>query len=273
MIRTRGVELSALSVERCCRAAGVMRAQYYRPEPAAPSGELAVRAESILVRFPRYGYRRMATCLGMTVKSTRTLMRRHGLQAAGRRKVRTTHPVLVHGENLLGAAELSAPGQALIADVTCFALEGSRWGYAAVVLDAFTRQVVGWSVSSRNDTDLTLEALEMALAKGPLAQGWLHHSDRGSNYASHAYRGLVESSGGRCSYSAAGRPTQNARMESFFRTFKLEEAGLATYVDLADATSAFASYFTLYNSERLHSALNNVSPDQFLENYLLQHNP
>lgn len=265
MIATWLCEYPGLSAERCCRACGIARSTLYLKAPEPRDAELAEAIEALLLQFPRYGYRRVAAALGLSVKQARSAMRRNGLSRNLRKRKRTsTIPgVWAGGANLLKGVTPRSAGQVLATDVTAFALAGGRWGYLAVVLDTFTRQVVGWSLSSRNDTGLTRDALLMALAAIAVQPGWFHHSDRGSNYVSHGYRDLVHRSDGTPSYSDPARPTQNAKVESFFKTFKLEEAGCDVYNDLEEAREAFAAYFDLYNTKRLHSSLGMKTPDQF----------
>lgn len=258
-------EYPELSAERCCRACGIARSTLYR-KPVVPDDADVVEAiQTLLVQFPRYGYRRVAAALGMSVKQARTLMRRHRLSSnrPRRRRSSTIPGVWKGGANLLKGWAPRRAGEVLAADVTAVPLAGGRWGFLAVVLDSFTRQVVGWSVSARNDTGLTRDCLLMALGTVQVKRGWIHHSDRGSNYVSHDYRDLVIRHGGAPSYSDPARPTQNARVESFFKTFKLEEGGCDAYGDLEEAREAFAGYFKLYNSQRLHSSLGMKTPDQF----------
>jgi putative transposase len=130
-------------------------------------------------------------------------------------------------------------------------------------MDIFTRQVLGWAVSGRNDTALTKAALSMLLTTRELKPGWVHHSDRGSNYVAGAYQELVEDFQGMSSFSDPACPTQNAYAESFFKTFKLEEADPQIYCDVYETQDACRRYLDLYNQERLHSALAMKSPDQY----------
>ena len=264
-------EYPELSAERCCRACGIARSTLYRKPVVAGDGEIVEAIQTLLVQFPRYGYRRVAAALGLTAKRARTLMRRHRLSSnrPRRRRSSTIPGVWKGGANLLKGRVPGQAGEVLAADVTAIPLVGGRWGYLAVVLDSFTRQVVGWSVSARNDTGLTRDCLLMALATVRVRQDWIHHSDRGSNYVSHDYRDLVIRNGGSPSYSDPARPTQNARVESFFKTFKLEEAGCDLYGDLEEAREAFADYFKLYNSKRLHSSLGMKTPDQFSKEHAI----
>ena len=149
-------------------------------------------------------------------------------------------------------------------DVTEIRLRRGK-AYLATLIDVCTRQVVGWNVSSSNDTELTLSALDMVLCSKKLEPGWVHHSDRGSNYGADLYRALVLDHGGLLSYSDPGSPTQNAYAESFFSTFKLEAANEEVYENLQDAKQAVKAYLLLYNSLRRHSSIGFIAPDQYAE--------
>lgn len=267
MIRTRGSEFAELSVERCCRALGVPRSLVYRHPKQGSDPGFVESATDLLVRFPCYGYRRVAAALGRSPKSVRTLMRRHGLSKQRRpaRKRTTFASFVPPGANLLPGLTLLGPGRVFASDVTFVRLCARRWAYVAIVLDIFTRQVAGWAVSARNDTALTKEALNSMLMTRKLKSGWVHHSDRGSNYVAESFQKLVSSHHGISSFSDPASPTQNAFAESFFKTFKQEEAGREIYTDLDDLHTACKNYFQLYNANRLHSALGMKTPDQFFE--------
>lgn len=203
-------EYPELSAERCCQACGIARSTLYRKPAVQDDAEIVEAIQALLVQFPRYGYRRVAAALGLTVKRSRTLMRRHRLSShrPRRRRSSTIPGVWKGGANLLKGTMPRSAGEVLVADVTAIPLVPGRWGYLAVVLDSFTRQVVGWAVSARNDTRLTRDSLLMALGTVSVQDGWIHHSDRGSNYVSHDYRELVMRHGGTPSYSDPARPTR-----------------------------------------------------------------
>lgn len=270
MIRTRGPEFADLSIERCCRALGVPRSMVYRHPKRSDAPEFVGQATELLARFPSYGYRRVAAALGRSPKPVRTLMRRYGLNKRRRpAKKRTTFACYVPpNANLLPGLAVLGPGRVFASDVTFVRLGARRWAYVALVLDIFTRQVAGWAVSARNDTSLTKDALSSMLTSRALKPGWVHHSDRGANYVAGAYRSLVSSFKGISSFSDPASPTQNAFVESFFKTFKLEEAGCEIYTDLDDLRAACKSYFQLYNAQRLHSSLGMKTPDQFYQEAL-----
>lgn len=268
MIRFRPLPFDGLSTQRCCRASGTHRSLVYRKAPMAkepPEG-----LEGLLERFPAYGYRRVAAALGFSPKRARTLMSRLGLSQRPRlrKKEKPCGSFQVACSNLLPHLSLRGPRRVLAGDVTCVRIKTRGFAYLAVVLDVFTRQVVGWAVSGRNDSALTRAALESVLCSSHLEGGWIHHSDRGSNYTCPSYRKLVADLQGLSSYSDPGRPTQNAFVESFFKSFKLEEGDLEVYEDVDDVREAVQGYLCLYNQERLHSSLGMKSPDQFYMEFL-----
>lgn len=266
VIRTRSVTLEGLCIERCCQALGVSRAAYYKRAKLPSEEELVLveRVRKVHEVFPSYGYRRMSPDIGLSEKSTRTLMRRHGLQARLRRRRRgCTHPVRIpKAANLMTGLDLSKPSRVFACDVTEIRLR-HRKAYLATLMDVCTRQILGWNLSSSNDTALTMGALNAVLSLRKLEPGWVHHSDRGSNYGADLYRDLVFDNQGLTSYSDPGSPTQNAYAESFFSTFKLEAANEEIYENLQDAKEAVAAYISLYNSLRRHSSIGCKAPDQY----------
>lgn len=272
-IRTRAPEFAELSVERLCRAVGVCRSQYYRHSvvPAEPPELRLIR--ELREKFPRYGYRRVAARLGMAPKRVRTLMRRHGMVAKRRPKSPRLPVRFAGGANLVKDKRPERQGQILAFDVTAVRLYGSRWAYFAAALDVFTRELVGYAVSCRNDTELVRRALESAALNSNLQPGWIHHSDRGASYTSHAYLAHIESLEGIASFSDPGRPTQNAFIESFFKSFKVEEGGLDIYSDLEDAERAVKAYVELYNTERIHSSIGMKPPSTYRQENNDKHQP
>lgn len=199
------------------------------------------------------------------------LMRAHGLRAAVSRKFRVTtdskHSLPV-AENVLDRefAQESAD-RVWVSDITyIWTREG--WLYLACVLDAYSRKIVGWSMQERMTKELVLDALRMALGRRrPDSAGeLLHHSDRGSQYASAAYRELLREENITCSMSRKGNCWDNALMESFFATLKKERVYQENYVTRSEARASVFDYIErFYNRVRRHSALGNVSPEQFEE--------
>ena len=197
------------------------------------------------------------------------LMQQHGLAAKTRRKYKVTtnsahsHPV---AENVLNREfQQEAPDRVWLADITfIWTLEG--WLYLAAVLDAHSRRIVGWSMSHRMPTSLVMDALRMALGRRcpNQAESLVHHSDRGSQYASEAFQDLLREQNITCSMSRKGNCWDNAMMESFFATLKKELIHHECYATREDARQSVFEYIELfYNPHRRHSALGYVSPEQY----------
>jgi transposase InsO family protein len=174
--------------------------------------------------------------------------------------------------NLAGELSLTHVNQLWIADITYIRLE-IEFVYLAVILDAFSRRVIGWAIDRTLEGKLTLAALEMALSQRPVPRGLVHHSDRGVQYAAERYTSLLVQHGIQISMSRKGNPYDNARTESFMKTLKYEEVYRQEYRDLPDALRSLAHFLeTVYNQKRLHSALGYRTPAEF-EAHLLTTNP
>jgi putative transposase len=265
-----------LSVERMCMLAEVSRAGFYRwlekKEPAAE--EIAVRGaiQEIAVEHHRhYGYRRITAALrhsGMVVNRKRVLrmMQEDNLLAIRTRRFAVTtdsrHPFEVY-LNLAQRMELTAPNQLWVADLTYIRL-AQEFVYLAVVLDAFSRRVVGLAFNRSLRSTVAVDALQQAMNERKPRPGLVHHSDRGVQYASEDYITVLRNHGATCSMSRVGNPYDNARCESFLKTLKQEEIYCHEYRDLEELrahSSAFIHGY--YNRRRLHSALGYVSPEAF----------
>jgi len=235
--------------------------------------DLLDRVEAICLNFPRYGYRRVTKQLqreGWLVnhKKILRLMRGSDLLCQVKRKwVKTTdsnHRLPVF-PNLITGMVISRLNQVWVADITYIRIL-TGFVYLAVILDAFSRRALGYAISTRIDTALTLKALHMAIANRHPGAGVIHHSDQGVQYASHEYVDELKDHGFEISMSRKGNPYDNAVMESFFKTLKYEEVYLCEYKTLADVENRLPYFIEqVYNQKRLHSALGYRPPNEFEE--------
>ena len=197
-------------------------------------------------------------------KRVRRLMREAGITAKGRRAFRLTtnsaHAWPTVGNVLARDFAVGAPHRQWAADITALSTRRG-WCYLAIVLDLGSRRVVGWAVRSSLDVGLVHAALHVALGTRPAPR--LHHSDRGTQYASYAYRGILEQHGITVSMSRVGNCWDNAPVESFFSSLKTELVSETHWVTHDEAEAAVADYLRFYNHHRLHSALDYRSPAQY----------
>jgi transposase InsO family protein len=165
--------------------------------------------------------------------------------------------------NLAPNLVLTAPDQLWRADITYIRLR-EEFVFLAVILDAYSRRVIGWALDRGMEDELTLTALRMALSRRVVEVGLVHHSDRGSQYASNDYTDLLKANGIDISMSRKGNPWDNAACESFMKTLKYEEVFRNEYRDLSDARACIAEFLEkVYNKKRLHSALGYLPPAEF----------
>jgi transposase InsO family protein len=200
-------------------------------------------------------------------KRVERLMRESGLEARRRRRFRCTtdsnHALPIAPNVLARRFDAKPPNAAWVTDVTYIPTE-EGWLYLAVMLDLFSRRVVGWAASDTNDRALALEALARAARRRRPAAGLLHHSDRGSPYASEDYRRALGALGAVASMSRRGDCYDNAVAESFFATLKAELVDGERYATRAAATASIGEYIErFYNAERKHSYLAYTSPVEF----------
>ncbi len=265
-----------MKVRGLCAAVGLSRAGYYRrgkQEEQARKRDLEMRdqVQQVALAMPAYGYRRITAALqqqGWKVNRKRVLrlMREDNLLCLRKRRwVRTTnsnHSLPVY-ENLAAGMEVKGPDQLWVADITYIRL-GSEFVYLAVVLDVYSRRVIGWNLDRHLRTELALGALQQALEQRRVQPGLVHHSDRGVQYASQAYTERLRAQQVRISMSRRGNPYDNAYAESFMKTLKQEEVERKEYRSLQEAQENIGQFVQeIYNGKRLHSALNYLSPLQF----------
>ena len=264
-----------MSIAEMCALAELSRAGYYRflTTPAAGDKDIDLRdaIQRIALEFPSYGRPRMTEELhrrGWQVGPNRVyrILREDNLLCLRRRKFVVTtnsnHDRPIY-PNLARDMVLTGIDQLWVADITYIRLE-LEFVYLAVVIDAFSRRVIGWALERRAEDDLTLSALRMALQLRRPPAGCVHHSDRGSQYASRSYTDLLRSHGCEISMSRKSSPWENGGCESWMKSLKHEEVYRQEYRDLAEARASLACFIDkVYNQKRLHSALGYRPPVEF----------
>ena len=264
-----------LSVATLCGAAQVSRAGFYREfyahDPRQAETELRDRIQRVALTHRCYGYRRVTAELhrqGFVVnhKCVARLLREDNLLSVRHKKfVLTTESRhgFVRYPNLAGRMALSAINQLWVADITYVRLT-EEFVYLAVVLDAYSRRVVGWELGPTLQASLPLQALDRALADRVIEPGIVHHSDQGVQYCCPDYVGKLLDHGFVISMSRAGTPYDNAKAESFMKTLKAEEVHLKQYRSLEGARQEIGQFIEeVYNRKRLHSALGYRPPEEF----------
>jgi putative transposase len=268
------------SVEHLCALAGVSRAGYYRHfQASAPRQEetgMRDAVQRLALAHRHYGYRRVAALLrreGLVVNRKRVLrlMREDNLLCL---RTRPFVPATTDSRhrwrvvpNLARGMELTGLDQLWVADITYVHLL-EEFAYLAIVLDAFSRRVVGWALETHLQASLATAALGMALAaRRPAPGSLIHHSDRGVQYACGDYTALLDAHAIQPSMSRVGNPYDNAKAESFMKTLKQEEIDGRGYRDADQARREIGTFIeAIYNRKRLHSALDYRPPIEFEAN-------
>lgn len=236
------------------------------------------RIEAICLEFPGYGYRRVCHQLkrewwNINHKKVLRIMRESELLCRAKRKRMKTTDSKHHFPrypNLIKGMIINRLNQVWIADITYIRIR-TGFVYLAAILDACSRRVIGYAISTGLDTTLTLQALRMAIAERQPAAGIIHHSDQGVQYASTEYVAELKEYGFDISMARTGNPYDNAMMESFFKTLKYEEVYLYEFETMGDVIARLPYFIEeVYNQKRLHSALNYCSPNDFEELLLMQ---
>ena len=258
-------------VSMSCAVLGLPRSSYYHR--AKPRDEQPLREAIVAVcgRHATYGSRRVAIALQRSTSGPRAgrhlvgrLMREMDLDIKLKKRQGSgtdSRHSLRRYPNLIKGIQVERPNQVWVADITYLRV-GAEFVHLAVIMDVFTRSVRGWHLSWQAGQSLTLAALRKALAHHPAPE--IHHSDQGSQYAAKAYVKLLRECGTQISMAATGKPAENGYAERVIRTIKEEEVYLSDYQTMAEAREQLG-YFNevVYNQQRPHSALDNLTPEEF----------
>lgn len=247
----------AKSKKDLAKQLGVSRQSlYYKPKLPGKDLKLKYEIEKVMERHKRYGHKRIADEMNINKKRVLRVMKIFNLKPKRSRKPpfkpEDQHQAPMDIPNLLKETVIDAPNIAYASDFTYLPYFG-KFLYLATIEDVFTREIVGWEVSRRHNTDLVAKAMTNVLQRhlAPL----LAHSDQGSEYRSKIYRDLLKYFGIKCSMSQKASPWQNGKQESFYSEFKLELGYPEAYPTLGELIEAIAKQIHYYNRERIHTAL------------------
>lgn len=247
----------AKSKKQLAKELGVSRQSlYYKPKLPAKDLKLKSEIEKVMVKHKRYGHKRIADEMDINKKRILRVMKLFGLKPLRNRKPpfkpedQNQAPMAI--PNLLKETIIDAPSLAYASDFT-YLPYFEKFIYLATIEDVFTREILGWEVSTKHNTDLVAQAMKNALQYHPAPL--LAHSDQGSEYRSKIYRSLLEYFSIKCSMSQKASPWQNGKQESFYSEFKIELGHPEAYPTLGELIEAIAKQIHYYNHERIHTAL------------------
>jgi putative transposase len=254
-------------------AIGLSKKGWYHHQNKKDDDTTIAEIRKVLIDIPYYGYRRItkelkAQNMQHNHKKILRIMKENNLTQKSKKKAQphttnSNHTLLVY-PNTIKDLTVDVAGIVWVADITYVWL-GTHWGYVAIVLDQGSRKVLGWSISTSLHRQLCIDAIMMALETNKAPE--YHHSDRGVQYCSHDYIGILKKHGITPSMADVGVSVDNPHAESFNRSLKVEEVYLNAYESFEEARDSIKLYLECYNTKRLHSSLGYVSPVTFELNY------
>jgi len=267
---------SSLGVRSACTTLQVSKSSLYEWKKRIPSQDkdvsILVEMRMIAAEFSRYGYRRVTKELHrrnliVNHKRVHRLMKKHSLLVRRKRSTpRTTQSNhdLPRYKNLAKEAAITAPNQVWVSDIT-YVLLKDEFTYLALIMDLYSRRIVGWELSRNVDTDLTLTALNKAVKVRGMenVNGCIHHSDHGVQYLSAPYISRLNQLGMLPSMGEVGNSYDNAHAESLNKTIKNEEVWINEYETFEQAYVSIQRFVQIYNERRLHSSVGYVPPNEF----------